>query len=176
MLRIYTTAQFAELTHRILDLMPDVCLGTDVITSTPAEDRASFAKTLQFVKNLQVSYIHAFTYSPRPGTPMAEEHNPNTNPRQRTNQLRKLSEEKNLEYRRRFLNQVRQAVVLSQNRVLTDNYIHAEVGQKLPIQAKGLDLGVSTRQASLKHPRSIVGLKLVKTTPKATYAEVVNED
>ncbi len=124
--RPYTTSDFARLIERILSMLPDASIGTDIITSTPGEDEESFKHTLEFVRSLPFSYLHAFTYSPRPGTPMAlEKRGPNT--RERTKTLRTLGSEKSLEYRKRFVGSRREAVVLSRTRVLTDNYVDVHI-------------------------------------------------
>lgn len=124
--RPYTTSDFAILVEGILARIPDASIGTDIITSTPGEDKESFTRTLEFTRSLPFSYLHAFTYSPRPGTPMAlEKRGPN--PRERTKTLRMLGLEKSLEYRKRFVGSRREAVVLSRTRVLTDNYLDVDV-------------------------------------------------
>jgi threonylcarbamoyladenosine tRNA methylthiotransferase MtaB len=124
--RPYNTSDFARLVEGIIARIPDASIGTDIITSTPAEDEASFTRTLEFVRSMPFSYLHAFTYSPRPGTPMAlEKRGPN--PRERTKTLREVGANKSLEYRKRFVGSTREAVVLSKTRVLTDNYVDVRI-------------------------------------------------
>ncbi len=48
---------------------PDVVLGADLIAGFPTEDEAMFANTLRGVKELGLTYLHVFPFSPRPGTP-----------------------------------------------------------------------------------------------------------
>lgn len=124
--RPYTTSDFARLMERIISRIPDASIGTDIITSTPGEDEEGFTRTLEFVRSLPLSYLHAFTYSPRPGTPMAL-HKRSANPRERTKTLRELGAEKSLEYRKRFVGSRGEAVVLSRTRVLTDNYVDVHI-------------------------------------------------
>ncbi len=50
-----------------------LCIGADVITAFPGETDAEFAAGLAFVESLDLSYLHVFTYSPRPGTPAADD-------------------------------------------------------------------------------------------------------
>lgn len=124
--RPYGISDFARLVQGVLTKMPDASIGTDIITSTPGEDEASFARTLEFVRSTPFSYLHAFTYSPRPGTPMAHKKRC-PNPRERTKILREVGAKKSLEYRKRFVEKKRQAVVLSKTRVLTDNYVDVRI-------------------------------------------------
>ena len=54
-----------ERTRRIL---PEATLGTDVMVGFPGEDEAAFARTQELLANAGLSYLHVFSYSPRPGT------------------------------------------------------------------------------------------------------------
>ena len=49
--------------------MKDVCIGADVIVGFPGETKQEFDKTLNFIKDLPLSYLHVFTYSERENTP-----------------------------------------------------------------------------------------------------------
>lgn len=68
MRRRYRRAVYADRVARIKALMPDACIGVDVIVGFPAETAAHFENTFQFLHELPVSYLHVFTYSERPGT------------------------------------------------------------------------------------------------------------
>lgn len=48
--------------------MPDCCIGIDVITGFPGETKAEYLKTYEFLRKLDVSYLHVFTYSERENT------------------------------------------------------------------------------------------------------------
>ncbi|MBN2378470.1 MiaB/RimO family radical SAM methylthiotransferase [candidate division WOR-3 bacterium] len=156
--RPYRTAEYAGLIEGVVQKIPDVCIGTDVITSTPGEDSGSFARTLAFVKTLPIAYVHAFTYSPRPGTPMAKEKNSVRNPRQRTKALRKIGKVKSLDYRNRFIGKTRQAVVLSPTRALTDNYLDVTVSETNAVQ------------------RSLVSVRITGTTQDAIFGEALKSE
>jgi threonylcarbamoyladenosine tRNA methylthiotransferase MtaB len=151
--RPYSTSDFARLVERIIARIPEASIGTDIITSTPGEDDASFERTLEFVRRMPFSYLHAFTYSPRPGTPMAlEQRNPN--PRERTKILREIGSKKSLEYRKRFVGSRREAVVLSKTRCLTDNYIDVYVpSTDLPVRSLAT---VSITDANAKETRGLL--------------------
>ena len=53
-------------------MMPNACIGVDVIVGFPGETDEEFDKTYKFLSGLKISYLHVFTYSERPGTPAAE--------------------------------------------------------------------------------------------------------
>ena len=53
---------------KLKDEIPNVCIGADVIVGFPNEDEIEFNKTLNFIKNLNISYLHVFSYSERENT------------------------------------------------------------------------------------------------------------
>ncbi len=71
MRRRYTRARFLERMARVGALLPEANLSTDVIVGFPGEDEAAFAGTLDVVSACGFSRVHAFPYSPRPGTATA---------------------------------------------------------------------------------------------------------
>jgi threonylcarbamoyladenosine tRNA methylthiotransferase MtaB len=58
--------------------MPDCCIGVDVIVGFPGETREDFVDTYNFLNELDISYLHVFTYSERENTMAAEMPNPST--------------------------------------------------------------------------------------------------
>ena len=68
MKRRYNTKLYNEKIKKIKDEIPNVCIGADVIVGFPNEDEIEFNKTLNFIKNLNISYLHVFSYSERENT------------------------------------------------------------------------------------------------------------
>jgi threonylcarbamoyladenosine tRNA methylthiotransferase MtaB len=68
MRRKYDTKLYQERIQYIKKLRPDACIGVDVIVGFPGETAARFKETVDFLKNLDVSYLHVFTYSERANT------------------------------------------------------------------------------------------------------------
>jgi threonylcarbamoyladenosine tRNA methylthiotransferase MtaB len=68
MRRRYRTALYRERVARIRQRMPDASIGVDVIVGFPGEDEAAFLECVDFIKSLDISYLHVFTYSERPNT------------------------------------------------------------------------------------------------------------
>lgn len=68
MKRKYPRERFADRVRLIKSLMPDACIAADVIVGFPGESDALFEETMNFIRNLDLSYIHVFTFSERPGT------------------------------------------------------------------------------------------------------------
>lgn len=72
MRRRYKREVYAERVTKIKTLMPDCCIGVDVIVGFPDETQEDFLDTYNFLNELNVSYMHVFTYSERENTAAAE--------------------------------------------------------------------------------------------------------
>ena len=68
MARKTTTQSFRELVHAARAVQPDVAVTTDLIAGFPGETDEEFNQTLGFVREMEFSGGHVFSYSPRPGT------------------------------------------------------------------------------------------------------------
>jgi threonylcarbamoyladenosine tRNA methylthiotransferase MtaB len=68
MRRRYDTKLYAERINYIKTLMPDCCIGVDVIVGFPGETEVDFLETYHFLNELPISYLHVFTYSERENT------------------------------------------------------------------------------------------------------------
>jgi len=69
--RKYTVEQFVQVVSMILAAMPEAAIGLDVLTGFPGEGEEEFQQTLRLLEGLNISYLHVFPYSKRPGTPAA---------------------------------------------------------------------------------------------------------
>lgn len=72
MRRRYKKELYAERVEMIKSLMPQCAIGVDVIVGFPGENDADFEETYQFLHQLEVSYLHVFTYSERDSTKALE--------------------------------------------------------------------------------------------------------
>lgn len=68
MKRRYLSAFYTSRIEHIIRVMPDACIGVDVITGFPGETDEEFEKTYVYLKNLPIAYLHVFTYSERQNT------------------------------------------------------------------------------------------------------------
>jgi threonylcarbamoyladenosine tRNA methylthiotransferase MtaB len=137
MRRRYKRELYAQRVAKIKELMPHCCIGVDVIVGFPNETEEDFLETYKFVNELDISYLHVFTYSERPNTPAAEMPNPvSIQERRRRNQmLTILSEKKRRYFYENHLNEVRpvlfeKAKERGMMSGFTDNYIKIEVPMK----------------------------------------------
>ncbi|HSP11138.1 MAG TPA: tRNA (N(6)-L-threonylcarbamoyladenosine(37)-C(2))-methylthiotransferase MtaB [Salegentibacter sp.] len=72
MRRRYMRELYVDRVARIKSTMPDSCIGVDVIVGFPGETDEHFLETYNFLNELDISYLHVFTYSERDNTPAAE--------------------------------------------------------------------------------------------------------
>ena len=68
MRRRYLTELYTSRVEKIKDLMPHCCIGVDVIVGYPGEEHADFIDTYNYLNELNISYLHVFTYSERVNT------------------------------------------------------------------------------------------------------------
>ena len=91
--RRYSVREYTDFMRRAVQVIPDVCLGTDVMVGFPGEDDTAFGHTLDVIDALPFSYLHVFPYSKRQGT-ASERFGGTVQPRaiqERSRQLRRRS-------------------------------------------------------------------------------------
>ncbi len=96
MKRRYMTNLYKERVAKIREVMPNCCIGVDVIVGFPGETEEHFLETYHFLNDLDISYLHVFTYSERDNTPAATMNGvvPNKVRNKRSKMLRGLSVKK----------------------------------------------------------------------------------
>ena len=146
MRRHYDTALFAAKIEKIRQVMPDAFIGVDLIVGARGETEEEFTKSKAFVESLDISRLHVFTYSERPGTRALEiDHVVSQEEKhRRTRQMLAVSERKLENFSRRFVGSVR-PVLLEHPRAghplsgFTDNYLKVEISDVDAAQAQALD-------------------------------------
>ena len=68
MRRKYQTSLYKERIEHIKSLIPDACIGADIIVGFPSETDVDFQKSYDFIESLNISYLHVFSYSERQNT------------------------------------------------------------------------------------------------------------
>ena len=66
--RHYTSSYYSNLIMELRTAMPEAAIGADVLVGFPGEDEPAFEKTMELISELPITYVHAFPFSPRPGT------------------------------------------------------------------------------------------------------------
>ncbi|MCK4904377.1 MAG: radical SAM protein, partial [Candidatus Marinimicrobia bacterium] len=138
MRRRYQHEIYAERVEKIKFVIPDCCIGVDVIVGFPTETEKDFQQTYDFLNSLDISYLHVFTYSPRENTKAVDFENVVTidERKQRSKLLHDLSEIKRTKFYNNFIGQERKVLFESVHNGKiqghTDNYIKviADDGEK----------------------------------------------
>jgi threonylcarbamoyladenosine tRNA methylthiotransferase MtaB len=137
MRRRYQRELYAERVALIKELMPHCCIGVDVITGFPSESEDDFEETFNFLHELDVSYMHVFTYSERSDThalnikPVVPQHVR----AERTKKLRNLSFQKMQYFTAQHVGQTRKVLfeAAEKNGIIegyTDNYIKIQAAYR----------------------------------------------
>lgn len=135
MRRRYRRELYAERVAKIKQLMPDCCIGVDVIVGFPGETREDFMVTYHFINELDISYLHVFTYSERENTPAAEMPGvvPGATRAERSKMLHILSDKKRRAFYQTQLS--RQAEVLFEGDI-KDGFMHGFTRNYVKVKAK----------------------------------------
>ena len=123
MRRRYQRELYVDRVQQIKKQMPDACIGVDVIVGFPGETEAHFLETYQFLNELNISYLHVFTYSERPNT-LAAEMNGVVSKKQRKKRsklLRGLSAKKRRAFYESQLGKTKTVLFEAENK---EGYIH----------------------------------------------------
>lgn len=134
MKRRYRTDLYKEKLEKIVKAIPEVCIGADIIVGFPGETDELFNTTLDFIKNLPISYLHVFSYSERENTLATTfegivQKNKRT---ERSKMLRILSNKLQRSYYQKYLGSIQTALLEKENKNgflfgFTDNYIKVKV-------------------------------------------------
>lgn len=134
MKRRYRRELYTERIKYIHSKINDACIGVDVIVGFPGETDEDFQETYNFLLNLNISYLHVFTYSERDNTEASLMDNvvPINIRNQRSKMLRSLSEKKRRSFYNSQINKRRSILFESENKYgyihgYTDNYVKVKI-------------------------------------------------
>jgi len=133
--RRYLSDLYQERVHTIKSLMPHCGIGVDVITGFPGETEEDFLETYQFLNELDVSYLHVFTYSERANTQALEMDGVVSlkDRQKRSKMLRALSEKKKRYFYEQHVDQM-QTVLFEDD--VEDGHMHGFTENYIRIKAK----------------------------------------
>ncbi len=135
MKRRYLTKQYQEVIQKINNEIPNACIGVDVIVGFPGEKDEYFNETLAFLKSLEISYLHVFTYSERENT-LAIKMNDTVSKdkrKYRSQILRNLSDKKTQYFYQKNIGSIQQVLFESK---INDNYIYGFSENYIKIKSK----------------------------------------
>lgn len=135
--RDYSAQFYLDTINKISQEIPDIAIGADVIVGFPGEGEEEFLNTLKVIRNSPITHVHAFSYSPRPGTVASAMNNQvaDSEKKSRNEQIRLVGLKKNYEFRKRFLGKELSVVIENYHTNesvatyygMSDNYIRVQV-------------------------------------------------
>ena len=143
MRRKYERELYAERVETIKKNNPNCCIGVDVIVGFPGETNEEFLETVEFIKDLDISYLHVFTYSERANTTAIKmgDSVPLEVRRERSKILHGLSDRKKRHFYEQNKGQIRTALIESEQDEgwmygFTDNYVKVRIPFDLSLANK----------------------------------------
>ncbi len=154
MRRRYKSDLFVRRINKIKSIMPDACIGVDVIVGFPGESEENFQETYELLKQLDVSYLHVFSYSQRDNTD-AVKIEPKVSPQtiaERSKILHRLSMKKKRQFYENNTGKIRQVLFETYEEGIlsghSENYISVsikgnedKVNQIIPVKLVRLEDG-----------------------------------
>jgi len=122
----------------VREWLPDAAIGADVIAGFPGETADDHHATLALIERLPLTYVHVFSFSPRPGTRAAEmrDHVPAADISRRAAELRAMGEEKKAAFQKTQVGRTARVLTLNRNgedafgawtRAISGNYLDVRV-------------------------------------------------
>jgi threonylcarbamoyladenosine tRNA methylthiotransferase MtaB len=153
--RWYRAEHYARRAELVREWLPDAAIGADVIAGFPGETEEDHRATLALIGRLPLTYLHVFSYSPRPGTPAAklQDHASAAAIARRAKELRALGEEKKTAFHAAQAGRTLRVLTLQRSgedgsgpwtRALSGNYLDVRVAglwpanQFLDVQVTGV--------------------------------------
>jgi threonylcarbamoyladenosine tRNA methylthiotransferase MtaB len=143
MRRWYRTEHYMQHAEVVRDSAPEAAIGADVIAGFPGETEEDHRATCDFIERLPLTYLHVFSFSPRPGTPAADmlEQVPEAVIARRASELRSLGERKKAAFRASQAGRALRVLTLNRSgedasgpwtRALSGNYLDVRVAGHWP--------------------------------------------
>jgi threonylcarbamoyladenosine tRNA methylthiotransferase MtaB len=141
--RWYRAEHYARRAELVREWLPDAAIGADVIAGFPGETEEDHRATLALIDGLPITYLHVFSFSPRPGTQAAErqDHVPGDVIARRARELRALGEEKQSAFRAAQAGRTLRVLTLHRDGedfagpwtgALSGNYVNVRVAGRWP--------------------------------------------
>ncbi|MEG2788608.1 MAG: tRNA (N(6)-L-threonylcarbamoyladenosine(37)-C(2))-methylthiotransferase MtaB [Romboutsia sp.] len=148
--RRYTINEYKTIVDRLRENIPNVAITTDVIVGFPGETNDEFNKTYKFLRDIELSQMHIFKYSPRKGTPASTMEN-QIDPQMkqfRSDKLLNLNKENFNKFANRFMGEefevlFEQNIIDNKYEGLTPNYIRVVVPSQKDIQGEILKVKIT---------------------------------
>jgi threonylcarbamoyladenosine tRNA methylthiotransferase MtaB len=163
--RPYTARVYQEMIQHIVQAVPNVSIGVDVMAGFPGETDRAFENTCRIIEALPIAYLHVFPFSARKGTAAQRlsHHVPQKVKKNRCQYLRKLGRSKRRNFYHRFLGSTLEVLIEGKRNKKT-NFLKGFTENYIPVFLKGDD--------RLCH--QIVRVRIVGITGDEVFGEIVS--
>lgn len=172
--RQYTAADFVELVDRLRAAFDRPALTTDIVAGFPGESEQDFAETADIVRRCGFVHVHAFPYSPRPGTAASrwtDQAVPNAIANARVAELTRLAAENSLAYRQGFVGQ--RATIIIERGVSARGHRHGRCERWFDIELDAAVDDPAAEPAAPIEPGDRVEVIIDRVEPDATFGRRV---
>jgi threonylcarbamoyladenosine tRNA methylthiotransferase MtaB len=141
MKRRHSRQQAIDFCAQLRRLRPDIALGADIIAGFPTETEEMFGRSLDLVEECDLTFLHVFPYSPRPGTPAARMPQVNGNViRERAKRLRATGEAALQKRLTAETGAERKILIESASQGRTEHFIPVAIGGEVPGAVRALTI------------------------------------
>jgi threonylcarbamoyladenosine tRNA methylthiotransferase MtaB len=160
--RNYSTKEFEKKVNKIMRILPDLALTTDIITGFPGETEKHHKETCDFIKQILFARFHIFRYSDRHGTKASTFGNkvPINEIKNRSKDIFEIDFAKRKDFLNKNIGTKRKAVKTESNKALTDNYITV----KQQIEAWNVDCEIMKVPGNEKKQNGIFEVEIADTS------------
>jgi threonylcarbamoyladenosine tRNA methylthiotransferase MtaB len=160
--RNYSTKEFEKKVNKIMRILPDLALTTDIITGFPGETEKHHKETCDFIKQILFARFHIFRYSDRKGTKASTFENkvPINEIKNRSKDMFEIDSAKRKDFLNKNIGTKRKAVKTGGNKVLTDNYITV----KQQTEAWNVDCEIMKLSGNKKKQNGIFEVEIADTS------------
>jgi tRNA A37 methylthiotransferase MiaB len=165
--RQYTREDYLRLVDRLHATFDRPALTTDIIVGFPGESDTAFQQTVEIVDHSRFIHIHAFPFSPRPGTAAARwQSNFVRGPivDQRIDLLRLRANAFSLDFRSTFVHQTVQVLVEREHRTADTDLNHGRCERYFDIHF----------ESEIASPGDLIGVRIDRVTPTRTFATPIS--
>ena len=135
MKRRHLRADAIDMANRARELRPDIVFGADLIAGFPTETEEMFQNSLKIVEECDLTYLHVFPYSPRPGTPAAKMPQGNAHTRkERAAALRTLGKAQEEKLFKSHLGKEAEIITEKGNMGRTEHFIPVHIERDEPLK------------------------------------------
>jgi threonylcarbamoyladenosine tRNA methylthiotransferase MtaB len=165
--RKYSITEFERKINKIIQILPDLALTTDIIAGFPTETKKNHKETYDFIKRTLFARLHIFGYSDRYGTKASALNNKVgiNEIKTRTKKLLEIDCEKRKNFLKKYIGTKRKAVKIGKDKALTDNYITVKTQQlENNITPEEHNFNLSVSYSSLLLNRGIFEVEVTETS------------